>query len=272
MNGLSGTITEYIISFLKLTSWRMYKPHVFGFVHVYAFIIVVIVALLAAVRLRNASESRKLHILTTLGWIMVIMEIYKQLFYYYIVNDGAFDWWFFPFQLCSIPMYMCILLPFVKQNVKSNMLTFMTGFTFVSALAALMYPEDMLRPYISLTAHGFIWHGMLFFISLLIGISGMADLTVKGYFKSVGLFLALAVIAILINIIAEPMARSSLVTGSYPNMFYLSPFHMSNQPFVESVELAYGRPVAMAAYTAAIIVLAGVSDFLFWCIGKLQHR
>ena len=211
--------------------------------------------------------KKRIRVLAVLGWLMALSEIYKQLFLYYIVNEGAFDWWFFPFQLCSVPMYMCILLPLVKEKVQKILLTFMTGFTFLSAVCALIYPEDMLRPYVSLTVHGFAWHGILLLISIVAGASGMADLTLKGYLRSVWLFLGLAATAVVINVIGERMSAGSALS-SYPNMFYLSPFHPSNQPFVDIVEKSLGRLPAMAVYTAAIIVIAGVIDFIFRAISR----
>ena len=281
-------MTRYIVPFLQMTSWRMYQPHIGGVFHVFAVMITVTLAVFAAVLVirstcsrRALSESsierygaggqtgykKRIRILAFLGWLMALSEIYKQLFLYYIVNEGAFDWWFFPFQLCSVPMYMCILLPLVKEKVQKVLLTFMTGFTFLSAVCALIYPEDMLRPYVSLTVHGFAWHGVLLLISIVAGASGMADLTLKGYLRSVWLFLGLAAAAVGINVIGERMSAGSALS-SYPNMFYLSPFHLSNQPFVDIVEKSLGRLPAMAVYTAAIIVIAGVIDFIFRAISR----
>ena len=281
-------MTRYIVPFLQMTSWRMYQPHIGGVFHVFAVMITVTLAVFAAVLVirstcsrRALSESsierygaggqtgykKRIRILAFLGWLMALSEIYKQLFLYYIVNEGAFDWWFFPFQLCSVPMYMCILLPLVKEKVQKVLLTFMTGFTFLSAVCALIYPEDMLRPYVSLTVHGFAWHGVLLLISIVAGASGMADLTLKGYLRSVWLFLGLAAAAVGINVIGERMSAGSALS-SYPNMFYLSPFHPSNQPFVDIVEKSLGRLPAMAVYTAAIIVIAGVIDFIFRAISR----
>ena len=281
-------MTRYIVPFLQMTSWRMYQPHIGGVFHVFAVMITVTLAVFAAVLVIRSTCSRRalsersierygaggqtgykkrIRILAFLGWLMALSEIYKQLFLYYIVNEGAFDWWFFPFQLCSVPMYMCILLPLVKEKVQKVLLTFMTGFTFLSAVCALIYPEDMLRPYVSLTVHGFAWHGVLLLISIVAGASGMADLTLKGYLRSVWLFLGLAAAAVGINVIGERMSAGNALS-SYPNMFYLSPFHLSNQPFVDIVEKSLGRLPAMAVYTAAIIVVAGVIDFIFRAISR----
>ena len=263
-------IRDGIIELLRFTAWRMDTPQIGGVFHVIAVLFIVLAAMTAAWKAAHLeSDEVRIWILGVLGWILLAGEVYKQLFYYFIVNDGEYDWWFFPFQLCSVPMYLCILLPFMeKGHFRDSILTFLCGFTFVSAVAALIWPEDMLRPYLALTWHGLIWHGILLFISLMIGLSGMADLSFKGFLRSAGLFLVLCLIAFIINVIAEPIAMSHPVytTGgivSYPNMFYISPYHASYQPVVSTIDALYGRPAAIVAYIAGIIALAGIIDYCF---------
>ena len=263
---------------LELTAWRMEAPTIGSAFHIFAVLAVALVAVIAAVKVsRVRSDAVRIRILFVLGCVMLASEVYKQLFYYYIVNDGVYDWWFFPFQLCSVPMYMCILLPlFDKRSIiYKSMLTFMCCFTFVSAAAALIWPEDMLRPYVTLTWHGLIWHGILLFISVMIGLSGMADLTPRGFFRAVCLFLFLCVTAIVINVLAEPAAAAHpLPSGftSYPDMFYLSPYHVSLQPFVMQIGRAFGRPAAMAAYIISIIILAWITCCIFRPLGKSSPK
>lgn len=47
-------------------------------------------------------------ILLGVGLFLMFCEGYKLLFYYYVIGHGSFQWWVFPFQLCSIPMYLCV--------------------------------------------------------------------------------------------------------------------------------------------------------------------
>lgn len=47
-------------------------------------------------------------ILLGVGLFLMFCEGYKLLFYYYVIGHGSFQWWVFPFLLCSIPMYLCV--------------------------------------------------------------------------------------------------------------------------------------------------------------------
>ena len=265
-----------ICDILNMTAWRMDAPRLFGGFHIVASLMAAALAVLAAMifarRVKNTLGIRR--ILAATGWVLVVIEVYKQLFLYYIVNGGAFDWWFFPFQLCSVPMYLCILLPVFKKKARSTFMTFMGGYTFVSAAATLIYPEDILRSYLTLTLHGFIWHGLLLFISLFIFFTGSADAGAQGLRSAAGLFAILSVIAININIVAEPVMPAIRtahpgVAHDWAAMFYLNPFHISPQPVISTVQKTAGIPAGLVLY---IIVIIAVSSLVIVCFRRLAVR
>lgn len=261
-----------LYSLLNATAWRMEAPQLFGAFHITAALAVSALATAAAMAFARSNarhggqEGRLVRILAGTGWILVVLEIYKQLFLYHIVGGGAYDWWYFPFQLCSVPMYLCVLLPFVRGRLRDAFLTFMSGYTFVSAAAALIYPEDFLRPYVSLTLHGFIWHGLLLFISLVIMFSfnsRAAGTSLKRSNKSLSgaaaLFAVMCVIAVAINAAVEPLMQDiktahPAVVHSWAAMFYLNPYHISPQPVVSSVQQALGIPTGLILYALSISV------------------
>ena len=273
---------EGIRSFLGSTAWRMEAPKMFGALHLVLLAAAICFAVLGAVWAKRLDDAGRVKLLAACGWILAVMEIYKQLFLFYVVNNGVYDWWYFPFQLCSVPMYLCILLPVLarpvrggvkavdtgsRQKIYSACLTFMVGFTFVSSLAALIYPQDFLRSYVTLTLHGFIWHGLLLFISLIIAISGMADLSGRGITGSVMLFLGLCVIAVVINALAEPYMAAAysegLLHNQYAAMFYLNPYHLSPQLLVGAIQKSAGIPIGLALYIAVIIAVSTATDLVF---------
>ena len=251
-----------LYSFLKMTAWRMDTPQMFGGFHAAASLVAVILAVSAAViASRRIDKRNATRILAVTGWVLVILELYKQLFLFHIVNGGAFDWWFFPFQLCSVPMYLCILLPAVRGRLRGSFLTFMSGYTLISAAAALIFPEDFLRPYLSLTLHGFIWHGILLFISLLIILTGAAGSSSKEITGAAVLFAVLSAAAVCINIGVEAVmpgirAAHPSVAHSWAAMFYMNPYHISPQPVVSAIQKTAGIPAGLVLY-AIVIACAG---------------
>jgi uncharacterized membrane protein YwaF len=254
-----------IIDILNLSAWRMEAPQLFSGFHIIASLLAAALAVLGAIFFarRAVMEKNVRKTLVLSGWLLLILEVYKQYFLYYIVNGGAFDFWFFPFQLCSMPMYLCMLLPFLKDESRVTLMTFMGGYIFISATATLIYPEDILRPYISLTVHGFIWHGLLLFISLLIIFTGCTDAGPRGLRGSAVLFVIQCIIALNINIVAEPVmpairAAHPSVTHDWAAMFYLNPFHVSPQPVICAIQETAGIPAGLIVYVIAIAAVSSM--------------
>ena len=267
-------LSESLQHFPEYTAWRMEVPSMFGTFHIAAVLIAVIIAAAGAFYAKRLSVSGRIRFLAVCGWVLVIMEVYKQLFLYCVVNGGTYDWWYFPFQLCSVPVYLCILLPFlcrgadgVRSSAAGPVFTFLAVYTFTGAAAALIIPEDYLRSYVTLTLHGFIWHGILLMISLTILLSRMADLSRRGFARATVLFLVMCAAAVCINIAVEPLMAASYAEGliphSYAAMFYLNPYHLSPQPLVDIIQKSAGIPVGLALYVISIIAVSSLLCLLF---------
>ena len=79
MAAFSGNMQQI----LEYTAWRMDAPPMFGAFHVAAVLIAVIIAAAGAVRAKRLSAGGRFRLLETCGWVLVILEVYKQLFLYY---------------------------------------------------------------------------------------------------------------------------------------------------------------------------------------------
>ena len=255
-----------IINILNMTAWKMEAPELFGSFHICASLIAAAAAVLLAILVssgkadRHKKKSRCIGVLGFMGWVLAVLEIWKQLFIFFIVNGGAYDWWYFPFQLCSVPMYLCILLPYVGNRTRDAFLTFIGGYTFVSAVATLIYPEDILRSYSALTVHGFVWHGLLLFISLVVLHTGSADTSARGLLRASVLFAILCGIAVLINILAEPIMHNAAgLPHSWAAMFYLNPYHISPQPLVGTIQKTAGIPAGLLLYSIAVAAAGSIA-------------
>ena len=251
---------DLIMSILNMTAWRMDAPKLFGSFHFIASLAAAIIAVVFAVAVSKRKNIKTVRVLAIAGWILVILEIWKQLFLFYIVNNGAYDWWYFPFQLCSVPMYLCILLPFTGKRTRRTYLTFLGGYTFVSAAATLIYPEDILRSYTALTVHGFVWHGLLLFISLVVLHTGSADTSARGLLRASVLFAILCGIAVGINMLAEPIMQATPgLPHSWAAMFYLNPYHLSPQPLVGTIQKTAGIPAGLLLYSVAVAAAGNIA-------------
>lgn len=215
------------------TAWPMTPPLPFSAFHICFSLFGLSAAFTLAWLCRRLPQAYRVRLLFFLGILLALSECYKQMFLYYIVNGRKYDWWYFPFQLCSLPMYFCLLLPLVKnRRLQLIILTFMQDFNLLGGIMALAEPSGLLHPYWFLTLHGLLWHILLIFIGLLIGFSHESDSSFTGYVSTLPLFLICCGIATLINVTAKPLGQA--------DMFYISPYYPNNQAVFYTISQKLG--------------------------------
>ena len=97
---------DLLETFWEAIAWPMEPIAPYGPFHILYTLLGFAVCGLSAWRLRRVSDRTAGMILFTLGLLLVTSEVFKQLFYFFVVEDNRYCWGEFPFQLCSIPMYL----------------------------------------------------------------------------------------------------------------------------------------------------------------------
>lgn len=213
-------------------------------------------------KLRALSDRDVGRVLFCCGLFLAASEAYKQLFLYFAVNHRHYDWWFFPFQLCSLPMYLCLALPFLKEGqLKTVCCTFMQDFNLLGGIAALLVPEGFMGIHWSLTLHGFVWHSLLILIGGFVFLTGRSDLTRRGFFRTLPVFAVCCVIATAINIWAPGNGQA--------DMFYISPYYPTTQIIFHDIALRIGIQPANLLYLATVCLGGFVVHHLFLAADNL---
>ncbi|MBE6122986.1 MAG: hypothetical protein E7190_09810 [Erysipelotrichaceae bacterium] len=228
----------------------MHRPSLFSAAHFLLSAGSILAAYFAAKYSEKYGKDQCPAILARSAQVFLLAEIGKQIFLYFTVNHGLFDWWYFPFQLCSVPMYLLFRFESRSETVQEWICTFLGSYTMISALCALLYPENMLSEYVFLTLHSFLYHGWLVFVSLLCIRKHLC--TRKGFRGALILFLLLSGIAEIINAAGY---HSPWGTG-IPDMFYISPFTSTLQPVFSAIEASMGRPAEIIIYLLTLSLCA----------------
>lgn len=104
------------------------------------------------------------------GILMLLSELWKQWCLTYILNHGQYNWWYFPFQLCSIPMYLCLVIPWIHtERLRGILITFLMNFGLLGGIFAFFDTSGMHYEYLPLTIHSYAWHILLITIGLFAG-------------------------------------------------------------------------------------------------------
>ncbi len=236
-------------------------PALFGKIHVIALLLILIFNIFFHFHLRKRDEKTILSFLHRSGLLMILAEIFKQWFCFNYVFNKTLNLWFFPFQLCSMPMYLSFLVSYFRKEKQQNViLVFLATFSLFSDIVALILPYDMLRDQIVLTVHSFAYHGLIL-------VQAAASLLILSkrrnvrFFPSACLFLFLASVAFMINAISHKLLNNIYIE---PNMFYITPSYPTTQPVFHEIAVRYSIPVEIIVYLSCIILVS----YLFFLIER----
>lgn len=180
------------------------------------------------------------------GILLALAELVKQLVLTKYL--GYYSWMDFPFQLCSIPMYLCLLYPFYKKGRKCFE-GFLSTFGLLGGIAALAEPSSSLTEVPFLTWHALLWHGILLFLGFY-----FAPRNKSGDFRRPFLFyLLLALTALLLN------TALSFPSDETINMFFLGP----NYPGIIGL-IAIWEKLGWAVESAAMIFATVLGAWLIF--------
>lgn len=224
----------------KAASWG-------GFLVIFT-VIGILLATASAFFLRKTHKRRVDQIVFAVGLVLVLLETYKQLFYFFVVNDREYYWWIFPFQLCSIPIYLCVIAPLLRDGrLKATLYDFIGSFGLLGGVIVYAATSGMIYKFWTLTLHSYTWHFLLIFVGLLLGLTGNVGTQKHGFRRTVFMYLGLCVIALCINLIFWERAGGNI------NMFYIGPM-ITYQPVFHDISEQFGWYINAPVYIACSIL------------------
>lgn len=229
-------------------------PQQFGVFHLLMLAGIAAGLVFFTLAVRKKNEVFHLTLLHRMGLFMLLTEVWKQWFTLRYVFGGVYNMWFFPWQLCSMAMYLSFVLPYLKETWQNTALVFLGTFSFFAALVALAVPSDMLRPQVFLCLHGFLYHALMLAEAVL-AILILRHRSRVRFLPAAGCFLAMSAVAEGINVFAHVFLPDR---WPEPNMFYITPYYPSTQVICSYVADQLGILPEIFLYTAAILLFSGV--------------
>ena len=126
---------ELLGSILNFFESTMQTPTVYGWFHILFVLLVAVATVLICVKYKNCDEKTLRRMIFVLWLVMVVLEIYKQLVYTFSFEDGVmssdYQWYAFPFQLCSTPIFALPFVIFLKDGpVREAFISYSALFAF----------------------------------------------------------------------------------------------------------------------------------------------
>ncbi|MBO4879398.1 MAG: YwaF family protein [Clostridia bacterium] len=254
---------------LHFLDGRMETPGLYGTFHLTAFALVILITLILCIKGKNVKD-RTFRKIVFIAWIiLVLFETYKQINFSFNYNDGKpywdYQWYAFPFQMCSAPLY---LLPFVFLSkpdgaVRKAVCSFLSFWILFAGLAVMFYPGDVFITTIGINIQTMVWHGtqVILGVYFIVYYRKRVDL---GYFmKGFIVFLLMICAATALNLIVPNYTSETF------NMFYISPKFPSTLPILSMIYTGpENPPVPWPVFLAIYIVGYTLAAFLVYIIAK----
>ena len=207
-----------MLAFFQWTAWTMEKPAAYGLFHILMTLGLLAATVAGAYALRHTTQRQNRIVLGCVGGFLLLTEVYKIAFH---MTVNPYDWGFwgaFPFQLCSVPMYLCILCALCKnERVNRWMYEGMFAVNMVGGIMAFVEPSGIQHGFVTLTFHAYIWHMLLIFLGLYLFMSRRACTDRFSYLRAMGMYFIVAAVA----------QGCNLIFGDKINCFYISPYKQS---------------------------------------------
>lgn len=244
--------------FIHSFQGEMEVPGMFSWFHLIALIIIIASTFCLSFFFKNVEEKSYKRILL-IGWIILVtLEILKQIikgFHYGSPSYWKYDYYDFPFHVCSMALYLLPILIFVKKDKCPHLVDAVNGYLcficLFAGVAVCIYTDMVMSRLIYTNVQTLIHHGMMVVLGVYIFVYNRRSITIKTYYKSLIAFAITASMAMLINVAFHPHGI---------DMFFLNPLQMTTLPVVDVVQKEAGFVVYLLGYLA---VIAAISFMLY---------
>ena len=249
---------EFWISVLEVLDTQMKTPTLYGPFHFFWLAVVVISTLALCLRARHDSHRQVCNLVLGVTLAVAMLEVYKQINYSFTYSDGtigfAYQWYAFPFQFCSTPMYIGLLAGiFRKGKLHDHLCAYLATYAIFAGVCVMLYPGDVFCTTVGINIQTMIWHGSMIVVGAYLLASGHVKLERKTVFKAMPVFAATVAMAALMN---EAAYRTGLLQEHNFNMFYISPYCPPSLPVYSLVQQVLPFPLSLAVYVAAFTLAA----------------
>ena len=245
---------------------KMETPVAWGWFHLMCIGISVAVLILLCLKKKHSEAELKL-VLAIYGIIALGLEVAKQLiwsFNYDAINNIVswdYQWYAAPFQLCTTPIFVSLICLFLKDGkARNSLLSYMVFVTIWGGLLTVLIPDSCFTGDTLINIHTMWLHCGSLVISLYLIMSENVKVEKQDMIDGFKVFLVFVLLAEILNITVYNM---NVLNGEEFNMFYISPYFVSELPVFNVLQQRLPFLVYLFVYIASVFIGANVIYYLF---------
>lgn len=224
----------------------------YGLFHLLFVILTIIgIAIFSLIAYRYKEKNIK-WIVFGFGILFLILEIYKQL-WFNLLDEGAepYVWYQFPFQMCSTPMYVCLISILFNEKIRNYLYSYLAFYSFVAGLSVMIYPGNIFVDNVSISAQSLTWHGSMVVLGCYLIVAKNYGKGIKEFIPGIAVFGILVTLALTMNLTFEYFKNIYNIDATF-NMFYISPYYECSLPILVTIQESVGWFIFFLCYIVAV--------------------
>ncbi len=258
---------------LKILDADMTRPEMYGWFHLLFFGLTILLAVALSAHYRGCTPDQMRRMILLVSIAVAVLEVYKQINYSFGYTDGItfdFQWYAFPFQFCSTPMYVGLLAGLTKKGKLHDAANaYLATYALFAGVCVMVYPATVFISTIGINIQTMICHGSMIVVGVCLLASGIVKLEHKTILKALPVFAVCVLLAWAMNEIAY---RMGLLETETFNMFFISPYCEPSLPVYSLVQAVVPFPLSLVIYIAGFSAAAYIILLTAMGISKLTCR
>ena len=249
---------------IDILSFSANTPKLFGWYHILCLVLFIALGVFLSIKFKNASEKTVRTILLITSLVSIAFEIYKQ-FVFSFSFDGQtvtfdYQWYAFPLQFCSTPMYIGLLASIIKKKwLHDALCAYLATYGLFAGLVVMFYPGDVFISTVGINIQTMVCHGLMFSVGIFLLATGYVKPKHRSMLPALCLFCSIIGAVMILN---EVVYYSGILGGETLNLFYISRHFEPHLPVYSSVQKVIPYPFCVFFY---IFGFSAASYILLLC-------
>lgn len=264
---------SFIQDILRFFDTQGPTPQLYGWYHIISLIITAVITVWLCKIGKNHTEDQVRKVVFWTGVVVAVLEVYKQINYSFGYDGGItfdYEWYAFPWQFCSTPMYVGLLAGIIKKGkVHDALCAYLATFAIFAGLAVMIYPGDIYVGTVGINFQSTVCHCSMLVIGGYLYASGHVKLESKTVLKALPVFAVALGIAVVLNELAYLVG---IVPEHNFNMFFVSPHCDPSLPVYSLVQQAVPYPLSLIIYIVGFTAAAYIMLAIAMGVNKLATK
>ena len=259
----------FIEKLFNILQTEMPEPQPYGWFHLLCIGLFLLAVFFLYTRKNNYGEKQLKYVLATYGIVAFILEMLKQISWSVQIDPitsimtWEYEWYSFPFQLCTTPIYVCLICLFLKKGkLRNSLFSYMSYITILGSIMTVLLPETCLVSDILVNIHTMWLHLGSLVVSVYLLMNEEVKVDKQSLISAIYVFLVFVTIALCMNIVVY---HTGILNGDSFDMFYISPYFISTLPVFDVVQQNVPYVVFLLTYIFAL----SLGGYIIYTIAKI---